>query len=96
MAKGPGPGEGAGEPAVPSPAQPPATAETRQPSPEERLLAQVNFARSESLGVMAAIDADTENVRNLLYRLAQANVTLCTVMAELLRPPAAGDTRPDV
>jgi hypothetical protein len=34
---------------------------------------------------MAAIDADTETPRNLFYRLAQINLTLTDIIAELLR-----------
>ena len=51
----------------------------------ERLLAQVAFARSEALQVMAAIDTDADTLRNLLYRLAQVNATLSAVLAELIR-----------
>ena len=53
----------------------------------ERLLAQVAFVRSEALQVMAALDTDTDTLRNLVYRLAQLNVTLSAVLAELIRVP---------
>ncbi len=53
----------------------------------ERLLAQVAFARSEALQVLAALDTDSDTLRNLVYRLAQVNVTLSAVLAELIRVP---------
>jgi hypothetical protein len=53
----------------------------------------VAFAYSESLQVMAALDSQTENLRNLLYRLAQTNVTLCEVVLELLGDAPAGGAR---
>jgi hypothetical protein len=62
--------------------------------PCDPLLARVAFAAAESAQVMAALDSETENIRNLLYRLAQANLTLSEVVAELLGRAAAGPARP--
>lgn len=70
-----------------TPAKDSVAAEGRQSSPRERLLAQVAFARAESLQVMAALDTDTDTIRNLLYRLAQVNVNLSAVLAELIHVP---------
>jgi hypothetical protein len=88
MAEGRDPSEGAAKPGAP--AQPSAAAEGRQPSPGERLLAQVAFARAEALQIMAALDTDTDTLRNLLYRLAQVNVTLSAVLSEVIRVPVQG------
>jgi hypothetical protein len=90
MAEGRDPSKGAAQPGAPVPTQPSGTAEGRQPSAGERLLAQVAFARAEALQVMAALDTDTDTLRNLLYRLAQINVTLSSVLAEVIRVPVQG------
>jgi hypothetical protein len=87
MAEGRDLSEGAAQQGTAAPAQLSGTAEGRQPSPGERMLAQVAFARAEALQVMAALDTDTDTLRNLLYRLAQVNVTLSAVLTEMIRVP---------
>jgi hypothetical protein len=42
---------------------------------------------------MAAIDSNTENARNLIYRLAQVNLTLTEVLTELLGAVTSGGAR---
>jgi hypothetical protein len=42
------------------------------------------FARAESEQVMRALDAESETQRNLLYRLAQVNLTLGEIVAEIV------------
>jgi hypothetical protein len=59
--------------------------ESVTPLPREQLLERLGFARAESEQVMRAIDAESENQRNLLYRLAQAQLTLNEVLTEILR-----------
>ena len=95
MAEGRGPSESSAEqrtPAAPPPG-PAAAPESPPPLPLDLLLTKLAFARSESAQVMAAIDSNTENHRNLIYRLAQANLTLNEVVTELLRAVAAGAAR---
>jgi hypothetical protein len=80
MTEQPGPNAGADGPTAP---------------PCDPLLARVAFASAESAQVMAALDAQADNLRNLLYRLAQANLTLSEAVAELVgRAAAAKDSRP--
>jgi hypothetical protein len=80
MTERPGPKDGTAEPAVPA------------TPPRDPLLDRVAFVSAEAAQVMAAVDSETENFRNLLYRLAQANLTLSEVVAELLRRGAGEDT----
>jgi hypothetical protein len=50
---------------------------------------KVAYARWLAERVLQGIDTESETVRNMLYRLAQANLALGEVVAELLRdhPP---------
>jgi hypothetical protein len=84
------PGERSAEPdrADHASSEPGGAPESPQPLNLELLLTKLAFARSESAQVMAAIDSDTENARNLVYRLAQVNLTLNEVITELLRAVA--------
>jgi len=58
-------------------------------TPEEVARAQLVYARWLSERVLRGIDADSETVRNILYWLAQANLSLAEAVSELLRdrPP---------
>jgi hypothetical protein len=59
------------------------------PPPEEVARAKVASARWLAERVLRGIDSESEPVRNLLYWLAQANLSLGEVVSELLRdrPP---------
>jgi hypothetical protein len=59
------------------------------PPPEEVARAKVASARWLAERVLQGIDSESEPVRNLLYWLAQATLSLAEVVAELLRdrPP---------
>jgi hypothetical protein len=69
------------QPRRPRPDRPPAPA----PPPEEVARGQVVYARWLSERVLRGVDADSETVRNMLYWLAQANLSLAEVVSELLR-----------
>ena len=73
MAEGPGASGGAAEPAAP------------KAPPRDALLDRVAHASAEAAHVMAAVDAGAEDLRKLLYRLAQTSLTLSQAVAELLR-----------
>jgi hypothetical protein len=59
------------------------------PPPAGDAPVKVAYARWLAESVLQGIDSDSETVRNLLYRLAQATLALSDVAAELLRnrPP---------
>ena len=94
MAEGPRPSERAAEPGTAaSPAPGGGASESPPPLPLDLLLTKLAFSRSESVQVMAAIDSNTENARNLIYRLAQVNLTLTEVLTELLGAVTSGGAR---
>jgi hypothetical protein len=55
-----------------------------QDTPLVRLWEMIDFVRSELALVMQEIDSGASNIRNSVYRLAQVNITLADVVAELL------------
>jgi hypothetical protein len=74
-----------GQAPQPRPDGPPAPA----PQPAGDAPAKVAYARWLAERVLQGVDSDGETVRNMLYWLAQANLTLGEVVSELLRdrPP---------